>query len=187
MAPGDSPLFDLSDVHDAIPHDALEEARKLSATVSHLPPGERAAAVRGRLEPDAQKQLESFIDRVGQLPPALRATVAVRMGAYASDDVDGSTGGPASRVVVSDPSMQTVNGKFVIRINPTVLLSDQEIVGTFAHEVYETRALSELFDANGRRLTPQQLRPALNEPQGTLHQTAEAHDVHVVRRFFGLE
>lgn len=68
VAPGDSPLFDLADVHEAIPHDALEEARKLSATLSHLPPGERAAAVRGRLAPDAQEQLDSFIDRVGREP-----------------------------------------------------------------------------------------------------------------------
>lgn len=103
VSPGDSPLFDLADVHDAIPHDALAEARRLSAMVSHLPVSERATAVRERLAPAAQKQLDSFIDRVGQLPPALRATLAVRMGAYASDDVDGATGGPASRVGVSEP------------------------------------------------------------------------------------
>ena len=66
---------------------------------------ERPAAVRERLAPDARKQLDSFIDRVGQLPPALRATLAVRIGAYANEDMDGADSGPASRVVseVSEP------------------------------------------------------------------------------------
>ncbi|WP_437606629.1 RHS repeat-associated core domain-containing protein [Sorangium sp. So ce834] len=81
--------------------------------------------------------------------------------------------------------MQTRDGRFVLRVNPAILGSDQEIVGTFAHEVYESQALSELFDANGGRLTARQLAAAVRAPYGDLHQAAEAHEVDVVRRFFG--
>ena len=89
--------------------------------------------------------------------------------------------GPHGRAV----ARQGIDGRFTIRINPDILTSDQEIVGTLAHETFEIEALEDAFRESGGRLTLDLLAKLITEPNGTFHQAANAYEIDVVQSFFG--
>ena len=63
----------------------------------------------------------------------------------------------------------------MIKVNPNILCSDENIIGTLAHEVYEAGAVAAAFHSQGGRLRTDVLNKLVNPKTGTLH--CEAWDV----------
>jgi hypothetical protein len=60
---------------------------------------------------------------------------------------------PDASFIVELAKIQTADEKFVIRLSPEVLDSDDAIVAVLAHEVHEARALAAELGKSGGRLT----------------------------------
>lgn len=58
-------------------------------------------------------------------------------------------GGGAANETGAELDKLTFEGKFVVRISPDTLRSDDAIVATIAHEVHEITGLRAAFEANG--------------------------------------
>lgn len=63
-------------------------------------------------------------------------------------------------------------GRFVVRINPNILGSDDEILGVIAHEVFEIEALEQAFISNGGRLEATRLFHLIDGEHGAAHGAA---------------
>lgn len=86
-------------------------------------------------------------------------------------------GGGAANETGAELDKLTFEGKFVVRISPDTLRSDDAIVATIAHEVHEITGLRAAFEANADHVYS-----LINPRTGTLH--CEAWDVadELVRR-----
>jgi hypothetical protein len=72
-------------------------------------------------------------------------------------------------------NFQDSQGRFVVGLNRRIMSSDDHILGTIAHEVFEIDALESAFVANGGRLEAKQIHSLINAETGTAHSAAWEH------------
>jgi hypothetical protein len=76
----------------------------------------------------------------------------------------------APRIVEMDQFIYRLpDGRMMIRVNPNILSSDENIVGTLAHETHEAQAVEAEFISQGRRMRADVLHRLVNSETGTAH------------------
>lgn len=86
---GDDPVRDLMDAHAAIPYAALAEVQRISAVLDEPSGPARLAALRARLPADSLAALDTFMERVSQLPAEVRERALPGWGRQAEDGGEG--------------------------------------------------------------------------------------------------
>jgi hypothetical protein len=112
-------------------------------------------------------------DFVFRLDPNLPRNVGAQYGATMNQ--------VASSVKVPWRSFQRLDGKILIRVNPNILASDDAIIGTLAHELYEASALEAEFAIRGGTMDAGTLFTLIQAPYGQLHTAAWTYADDVLR------
>jgi hypothetical protein len=71
--------------------------------------------------------------------------------------------------VVPRERFLTADGRYIIRLNPDIMLSDDAILAVLIHETHEIVALEAEFAANAERLSVEDLRSLIDTRVGKLH------------------
>ena len=77
------------------------------------------------------------------------------------------------------------DGRIMIRINPNILGSDENIVGTLAHETHEALTVEGEFASQGNRMRADVLNRLVNPQTGTAHVDAWEFADKLVRALRG--
>jgi hypothetical protein len=88
----------------------------------------------------------------------------------------------AGRMITMD-FLKGVNGKVVVKINPSILTSDEKIMSTIAHESYEIDEVEMAFKKNGNRMRVEDFRKLTDEDIGTAHCEAWDHGDAIVEQY----
>jgi RHS repeat-associated protein len=169
---------------------ALMKVGQLATTVA---PIRGAAGLEGRFMVNAGRTRRSIEEAI---------EIATRYGVEVGDDVRLIPGGrsllhPGNRAEYFHLAGEhvrrgqlfawddlLVQGKSPVRIRKYVLISDEAIVATLAHETHEINALRTLFQHFGS-LSAETLRDLLNAPFGTLHREALRIESYLLSKMKG--
>lgn len=77
------------------------------------------------------------------------------------------------------------DSRIMIRVNPNILSSDENIVQTLAHETYEAGAVEAAFLSQGGRMRADVLYGLVNSETGTLHLEAWKFADKILQLFRG--